>query len=134
MALPQLKAGLPFNAFQRPERDLPLRMWDRNAALLRWVLELDVAALLSHLNPAVPLKARDNFSAIHSVYLYTFRLGLSMKGVTSPDAHRSPRAPHVARLTPRRCAASASDTFHVRSRISARCGNRSVLDPPARRA
>src|SRR5262245_20435586 len=47
-------------------------MRDRDAARLRRVLELQMAAPLGHLDPAVSLKGRDNVPAIHSVYLYTF--------------------------------------------------------------
>ncbi|UFZ08656.1 hypothetical protein LQG66_30945 [Bradyrhizobium ontarionense] len=35
------------------------------------MLELDVAALLSHLKPSVPLESRDDVPTVHGVYLYT---------------------------------------------------------------
>ena len=48
-------------------------MGDRDAARFSGVFELHVAALLRHLDPPIPLKGRDYFSAIHDVYLYTLR-------------------------------------------------------------
>src|SRR5262245_28861911 len=133
MGSPQLQARLFFNALQRPERNVALRMGDRHAALFGGMLELNVAALLSHLDPAIPLKGRDNFPAIHGVYLYTLKRWASTV-LTPPGARRSPHGRRAGRRSRQRGAPSASDTFHARSRISARCGNRSALDRPARRA
>ncbi len=49
-------------------------MRNGDTALLLWMLELNVAALLGHLNPTIPLKSREYFSAIHGVYLYTLKV------------------------------------------------------------
>jgi hypothetical protein len=43
------------------------------------MLELNVAALLGHLDPSISLKNRDYFPAIHSVYLYTSATIVNMK-------------------------------------------------------
>jgi hypothetical protein len=48
-----------------------LGVGNRDAALFGGMLELDMATLLSHLDPPISLKSRDNVSTFHGVYLYT---------------------------------------------------------------
>src|SRR3954469_17605389 len=50
-------------------------MRDRHAARLGWMLELDVAALVSDLMPAIRFQRRDDGPAIHCVYRYTLITG-----------------------------------------------------------
>jgi hypothetical protein len=53
MGLPQLDAGLFFNASKRSDRNVSLGVNDRNAAWFRQVLELLMAAGLIDFKPAV---------------------------------------------------------------------------------
>ena len=67
-------------------------MRNGHAALFYRVLELYMAAFLSHLNPSIPLKGRDNFPTFHSVYLYT----LNGCAVNVVEARFHKRAPDAA--------------------------------------
>src|SRR5690348_9807681 len=85
----QLQARLPFDAAQRPDRDVPSRIGNRDSPRLDRVLELRMAALARHFLPAVRLQLPDHVPASHHVYLYTFR-----------EMARAHRADHTAGALP----------------------------------
>jgi hypothetical protein len=48
-----MQSGLPFDTFQRLERDIPVRVLDGNTALFYRVLELMMAANYGYFVPAI---------------------------------------------------------------------------------
>jgi hypothetical protein len=72
-------------------------MRNGHAALFSRVLELYMAAFLSHLNPTIPLKGRDNFPAFHGVYLYTLN-GCAVNLIEARFQQRAPDAAQRAAL------------------------------------
>jgi hypothetical protein len=55
------------DAPQRPDRDVALGMRNRDAAVLRRMLELYVAALLRDPIPSIAFERPDDLSAVHDV-------------------------------------------------------------------
>jgi hypothetical protein len=63
------------------------------------MLELDMATLLSHLDPPIPLKSRDNFAAFHSVYLYTLDMLVNIYPSAAIKGSGTPREGEIIYLT-----------------------------------
>ena len=59
-------------------------MGNSDAAFFGGMLELDMATLMSHLDPPISLKSRDDFPTFHGVYLYTRHRFVNVSG--SPGA------------------------------------------------
>ena len=64
-SLSQFDAGLPFDAFQRPDRDVALRVGTSDAPWLGGMLKLNMAAALGNLLPAIGLKRREDVPTVH---------------------------------------------------------------------
>jgi hypothetical protein len=58
---------MTLDAPQRPDRDVALGMRNRDAAVLRRMLELYVAALLRDPIPSIAFERPDDLSAVHDV-------------------------------------------------------------------
>jgi hypothetical protein len=69
--LPQLQARLALDAPQGAGRDIAHGVRNRDSARLDGMLELNMAALLSHLFPPIRRQRRYHISAIDGVCLYT---------------------------------------------------------------
>jgi len=68
MKLPQqLETGLPLDIPQGSFRNIPFRMDDRNSTRLPWMLELNVAAFLRDLIPAVGFQGGKHVMTVHYV-------------------------------------------------------------------
>src|SRR5580704_15593528 len=68
---PQFDPGLLLDAFQRSDGQVAFWMRDGDAPWLGRVLELDVAALLGDLLPAVRFQSPENVPAVHALIRYT---------------------------------------------------------------
>ena len=105
---PQFDPGLLLDAFQRPKRQVALRMRDSDAPWLGRVLELDVAALLGDLLPAVRFQSPENVPAVHALIRYTLmrivqdvlRLSDVLQRLSRPKVRNAkpPHASHVNRV------------------------------------
>jgi hypothetical protein len=72
--LPELEAGLFFDAPERSFRNVPLGVNNRNPARLDGMLELLVAAGLRNLEPAIAGEPADDFPAVHSGASFHLRI------------------------------------------------------------
>src|SRR5882757_3056103 len=115
----KFQTGLPFDAPERSDRYVLLRMRHGHAAFLGRVLELNVAAVLIDLEPAIILQGLDDVPRrLHLVYLYTLKRRVN-KVLTHYYTRKVPfqrRTMTVHSNFCRRC-----DSFHSRLRHNA-CG------------
>src|SRR5579883_437509 len=77
MGLPKPQSGLLFDAAKSSDWQIPLRMRDGDPAAFCRMLELDMASLLGHPEPAVGFQQSDQSSTVH-VYLYTLHRNVNL--------------------------------------------------------
>jgi len=68
----ELDSRLALDAFQSAKGNVLFWVWNGNPPLSIWMPKLRMGADFGHFAPTILFENLDDFSAIHSVYLYTF--------------------------------------------------------------